>query len=262
MNKCELHHMTWKEIEAAFAKEPVVLVPLGSMEEHGPHSPTGDYLAAAEIARRIAEQSGAYSLPVIPFGYSEYFRGFPGTISFSPQTFMSVIKDICTCLIEHGITRILFINGHFGNAGLITQVARDIRRDSKVMIGSLDLWQSIPTAFKKELYGQDFNPSGHGGEPVTSVMMYLYPADMRMDLVDKQENTKVWQGFDITGIGKVAIGDSEGNMYFNMEEISRIGVMGNPYASTKERGQAIVDRLVAYGVEFVERLKKSNTKIS
>lgn len=258
-NKCELHHMTWKEIEEAFSQDPVVLIPLGSMEEHGPHSPTGDYLAAVEITKRVAEQAGAYCLPTIPFGYSEYFRGFPGTISLSPQTVVSILQDIFQSLIEHGITKIVVMNGHAGNAPLVDQAARALRRQKNIMVGSLDLWQCLTNDFKKELYGADFNPSGHGGEPVTSVMMYLYPEDMRMDLFAPAERNSKWEGIDIAGLAKASIGDAQANMYFNMEEISPVGVMGNPLVSTAERGEAIVNKITEYGVAFVEKFKKANT---
>lgn len=259
--KRELQHMTWKEIEEVFSRDPVVLVPLGSMEEHGPHSPTGDYLAAVEITKRVAEQAGAYCLPTIPFGYSEYFRGFPGTVSLSPQTVISVLQDIFQSLTEHGVTKIVVMNGHAGNAPLVDQAARALRRQKKIMVASLDLWQCLTTDFKKELYGADFNPSGHGGEPVTSAMMYLYPEDMRMDLLTQEERNTKWQGIDIAGLAKAGVGDSQVNMYFNMNEISAIGVMGNPLAASAARGEAIINKITEYGVAFVEKFKKANTSV-
>lgn len=257
--KCELQHMTWKEVEEAFAKDPLVLIPLGSMEEHGPHSPTGDYLATEVIARRVAEQTDSYTIPIIPFGYSEYFRGFPGTISMSPHTIVNILEDIFQSLIEHGITKIVVMNGHAGNTPLVDQAARKLKRTKNIMVGSLDMWQCMPLSFKKELYGADFNPSGHGGEPVTSVMMYLYPEDMRMDLYHPTEKHKEWEGITIGGLAKADIRDTQANLYFDMEEISPIGVMGNPLASTPERGKAILEKIVEYSVEFVEQMKRAKT---
>ena len=251
--------MTWKEIEEAFSKDPVILIPLGSMEEHGPHSPTGDYLAAVEITRRVAEKTGSYCIPTIPFGYSEYFRGFPGTISMSPHTIVNILEDIFQSLTEHGITKIVVMNGHAGNTPLVDQAARALKRQKNIMVGSIDLWQCMTNDFKKDLYGEDFNPSGHGGEPVTSVMMYLYPEDIRMDLDNPTKQNKEWEGISIGGLAKANVFDSQANLYFDMEEISPIGVMGNPLASTPERGKAIVEKITEYSVEFVEKIKKANT---
>lgn len=67
--KHELSRMTWKEAEEAFAQNKVFLLPLGSMEEHGPHSVTGDYRAAEEAAKEIAKRTDSVMVPVIPFGY-------------------------------------------------------------------------------------------------------------------------------------------------------------------------------------------------
>src|SRR5699024_5277565 len=100
MNKKAIHHMTWKEVEDEFKRNPVVLIPLGSMEEHGPHSITGDYLASTEVAERIADQTEALYVPTVPFGNSEYFRGYPGTISISQNTATLLLEDICNSLIE------------------------------------------------------------------------------------------------------------------------------------------------------------------
>jgi creatinine amidohydrolase len=259
--KYAMHHMTWKEIEAAFSKDPVVLIPLGSMEEHGPHSITGDFLAATEIAKRIAEKTGALYIPTVPFGCSEYFRGFPGTISLSPGTVLALINDICESLTEHGITRIVIINGHSGNAPTIEQVARKIRREKGIMITSIDLWRLQTQEFKKELYGDEFDPSGHGGEPLTSVMMYLYPEDMRMDLLSKTERNKQWEGFPIKGLAKAGLNDGEASIYLNMEEISPEGIMGNPFAASAERGEAIINKILEYAELLVEKLKKAKTTL-
>ncbi|MRG87263.1 creatininase family protein [Salinibacillus xinjiangensis] len=259
-NKKALHLMTWQEVDEAFKEDPVVLVPLGSMEEHGPHSITGDYLAATEIAKRVAENSDALYIPTIPFGNSEYFRGYPGTISLSQDTVLRILEDIFVSLMEHGITKIVVLNGHAGNGPAVDQVARKIRRDHKVMIASIDLWQTLSPEKKKEIYKEE-DPSGHGGEPLTSVMSYLYPDKMRMDLLGDWEVQNKWQEFEVSNFKKVKLGDSSANIFFNMEEISERGVLGNPTNSSAERGKEIVDYLTEYGVELVKKVSKSNMKL-
>src|SRR5699024_397696 len=129
MEKKALHHMTWKEAEKSFQEDPVVLIPLGSMEEHGPHSITGDFLAATEIAERITDKTHSLYTPTVPFGNSEYFRGYPGTISLSQETVIMILEDMCTSLIEHGINRIIFLNGHAGNKSALDVVARKVKRE-------------------------------------------------------------------------------------------------------------------------------------
>lgn len=260
-NKFELQYMTWKEIDEAFKKDPVIFISFGSMEQHGPHSITGDYIAADEIAKRAAERSGNYCIPVIPFGYSEYFRPYPGTISVRPTTIYSVAEDICTSLIEHGIKKIIIINGHAGNSAILDILCRDIRRERKLMIGKIDLWQAITPGFREELYGKGINPGGHGGEPLTSVMHYLRPDDMRMDLLGPNDRLKTWEQFEITNISKTRIQDGEMGMYFDMNEVTPQGSMGDPYIGNAETGKKIIERLTGYLVEFAEKMSKSNMEI-
>ena len=69
MEKHELYRMTWKEVENAFKKDPVILIPLGSTEQQGPHTPTGDYRCAEAVAKAVSKRTGVYMTTCIPFGY-------------------------------------------------------------------------------------------------------------------------------------------------------------------------------------------------
>ena len=261
IKKHELQFMTWVEVGEAFAKEPVILIPMGFMEEHGPHSITGDYIAAYEITKCAAERSDSYCVLVIPFGYSEYFRWFPGAISISPKTLYNIVKDVCTSLIEHDVKKIIFVNGHGGNSGILDILARDIKRENKIMVGKIDLWQSLPLKFKEELYGENVNLLGHGGDPITSVMKYLKPQDMRMDLIKESDRVKEWEAFTIEHISKTKIKDIDVGIYYDMNEITKQGAMGDPHIGDSEKGEKIVNKLIDYCVEFAEKMKKSNTEL-
>lgn len=259
VKKHELQYMTWKEVDEAFKNDPVVFIPMGSMEVHGPHSITGDYIAAYEIAEKAAEKSDSYCIPVIPFGYSEYFRCFPGTISISPKTLYGLVSDICTSLMEHGVTKIIFVNGHAGNSSIIDILARDIKRQSKLMLGKIDLWQSLPAKFKEELYGENVKRLGHGGDPITSVMHYLRPDDMRMDLLGEYDRDKQWEDFTMDSFGKTKIKDTEVGLYFDMNEMSKQGTVADPYLGSSDKGEKIVNKLIDYCVEFANKMKRTNT---
>ena len=219
MEKHALYHMTWKEIEEVFKNDPVVIIPMGSTEQQGIHSLTGDYLAAEAIAKRVAEKAGAYYVPVIPFGCSEYFRCFPGTISLRPST-VEAIED----------------------------VARKLRREKGIVCFSIDLWQGLTPEAKKEIYGEGPDSSGHGGDPLTSVMLYLYPEDMRMDLLNPVENIKEYKGVPVNGLKKGMVK----GVPFNL---------GNPFASSAERGEKIVNHLVDACCEMVKIIKENDTHI-
>lgn len=261
MEKHALYHMTWKEIEKVFVEDPVILIPMGSTEQQGIHTLTGDYLAAEAIARRVAERSGAYYIPVIPFGCSEYFRGFPGTISLRPSTVEAVITDVVQSLTEHGVTKLFFINGHAGNTPTIEDVARRLRREKGLTCFSIDLWQGLTEKAKKEIYGDGPDSSGHGGDPVTSVMLYLYPEFMRMDLLGPVETIKEYKGVPVAGLKKGMVGGVPFNLYMDMDDVTKQGVMGDPFASSAERGEKIVEHLVSACCEMVRIIKENDTHI-
>ncbi len=260
MEKHALYTMTWKEIEEAFAKDPVVLIPMGSTEQQGVHTLTGDYLAAEAIAKRTAEASGAYYIPVIPFGCSEYFRCFPGTISLRPSTVEAVITDVVQSLTEHGVTKLFFINGHAGNTPTIEDVARRLRREKGLTCFSIDLWQGLTDKAKKDIYG-DEDSSGHGGDPLTSVLLYLYPEYMRMDLLGPVENIREYKGVPVTGLKKGMVAGVPFNLYMDMSDMTKQGVMGNPFASSAERGEKIVNHLVHACCEMVKLIQTHDTHI-
>lgn len=255
MGKHALHLMTWKEIEEAYKKDPVVIIPLGSMEEHGPQSITGDFLASTEVAKRTAEKTGALYTPTVPFGNSEYFRGYPGTISLQQDTVINILLDMCQSLIEHGIKRIVFLNGHAGNGPAVDVVARKLKREEGLTIVSMDLWQMLSTEEKQAIYQED-DPSGHGGEPLTSVMSYLHPESMRMDLLpEKWELNRTHGTFAIDNLKQMKLKKSKANLFLDMEDISSEGILGNPTNASAERGEKIVESVVSYGVELVQKMQ-------
>ena len=254
----QLQHMTWKEVAECFKKDPVVIIPLGSMEVQGPQTPTGDYLVAEEVASEVCRQSGAYCVPVVPFGHSEYFRAYPGTISVRPETLYNWVKDICTSLIEHGISKILFINGHAGNDNILDSLGRDIRRENNIVLGRMNIWRTATPQMKKELYGEKAALTGHGGGIVDAVDRYLFPEDVKEELAGPSDIVKKWEAFDSTGIGKVDICGIEAFVYTNLEDLSEQGCLGDPFASSAETGRVLFERMVECGCEFVSRMKASD----
>lgn len=263
MEKHLIQEMTFKEIEGEFKKNPIILIPLGSIEEHGPHTPIGDFRAATEVAKRAAIRTDALVTPTIPFGYSEYFKTFPGTISIRPETFIYLLEDVIECLLVHNLDHLLILNGHGGNASLIEQVVRRLRSEKKLIIPSLNLWQLIPSKLYQELFPEIKGAFGHGGEPMTSIFTYLTPGEMRMDLLPQeipQENT--FQGFKIQNLSQGAIGDLIAQFYFDMKDISEDGIMGNPRGAKPGRGEVLLETVVERISLFIEKFKKMDTLIS
>jgi len=254
--KWELFRMTWKEIEEVFKEKPVVLIPMGSTEQQGPHTPTGDYRLTEQVVSEVCKRTETYCTSTIQFGCSEYFRNFPGTISFRHETMIAVLNDICQCFFDHGVTKLFFFNGHGGNAPVLDKVSRDIRRKHGYIIPSINLWQQIPLAKKLEVFEGE-NPSGHGAEPLTSVSSYLFPEEMRMDLFDSEMTSSKFLGFDIKSFDKVAMADIDFNVYLNANDVSPEGiVMGTPRFASCDRGKTLFENVVDRTSQIIEMWKK------
>jgi len=258
--KRRIAEMTWREVRAALVSQPVVLIPLGSTEQHGPVAPTGDYLIADEIAVRVAERTNSLVAPVIPFGNSEYFRSFPGTISVRSETLAAVAEDVCVSLLDHGFERLLFVNGHSGNDPILEDVARRIRRTRGVRIITIKPGAFRPPALLKQLYGDAVTRVlGHGGEPLASMWLHLRP-----ELVDLKANEPGnradFHGLGIKDLSVASFDQTPVAVYFDMEEISPNGSMGDSTVASADKGRAILDAVVDGCAAFVERFKQMNVR--
>ncbi len=142
MNKLRLAELTATEAREALAENPVILLPMGSHEDQGPHAPMGDYLLADAIAERIAARASTsgtacFLAPVLPFGGADYFGSSPGGIALGQATLRAVIADMLAGLLRQGLTRLVIINGHAGNVQAIHDATQPIWREHKVLIPSL-----------------------------------------------------------------------------------------------------------------------------
>ena len=124
--------LTWPEVRRAAAEHRVALIPVGTLEDHGPHLPIdADLRIISEICRRAAEDAPdeIVLLPAIPHGYDPHHMDFPGAISIGWDTFTRYCKDVGTSLAHHGFTRMLYYNGHGSNQNLVEMAARLVMID-------------------------------------------------------------------------------------------------------------------------------------
>lgn len=128
-----LMNLTIPEVEALLVKNPIAIIPTGSVEQHGSHLPFGtDYFAAHLFAERLAEALDALLLPFTPLGVTPIHMSFKGTISLSPATYMGMLTDVCQSIIQHGAERIIIVNWHELNQPLIDTVAGRLQQEYPV----------------------------------------------------------------------------------------------------------------------------------
>jgi len=252
-----LAELSAAEMREAAVRKPVILLPMGSFEDQGPHAPMGDYLSAARIAELIAEKATAdgvetYVAPVVPFGGEDFFGYMPGGIALSQSTLRAVVDDMLRCLLRHGLTRIVFINGHAGNCGVINDATQKVWLEQGIVMPALYLWR-VGYGLLPGILGKDVaaKSSGHGCDPLTSVVLHLFPHLIRHQyLPGPTVPGKLW-GLQVTGFTSLAIGEGAITVPFEGGDTVPNGVWGgDPRLCSAETGAALVEKLVKIGADL------------
>ena len=261
MAKVELCRMTWREAHEAFRGKPVALLPMGSVEQHGPHVPVGDYRYATTVALRIAERTGAVVAPTIPWGYSEIFRPFPGTLSLRPETLSLLLEDLCEGFLRFGLDHLLFVCGHKGNMPILEQVGRRLRETHRVRVATIEPWSWLTPTFRREAYGSEHVSIGHGSDPMGSLAMALHPEDVRLDLLEPGGSPK-FAKVPFKSSSQIDFEGVPAFVYLDFDEVAANGVMGDPHVSSSDIGRKILDHIVEIGARFVQVFAEMPTRIA
>lgn len=253
-----LAELTSAEALLRLAAGPVLLLPLGSQEDQGPHAPMGDFLCAERIATLIAgracsEGHDTLVAPVLPFGGRDFFGNVPGGITLSQETLRHVLRDVTSCLLRHGARRLIVVNGHGGNAQAIHDITQEILRTSGILVPNFQAWriasQLLPSILGPE---QAARASGHGADPLASVAMHLFPRLIRRDLMpDAPQPPR-----DVFGLAAGNFGTAlfEGIEIGLPLDIGPSAVTGDAALSSAETGARLVQRLVELGARLIASL--------
>ena len=228
----ELAGRTWPGIPAAPAPRPLLVVPIGSCEQHGPHLPLDtDTRIAVAIAQQLAEQAAATWAPVrgevlvappITITASGEHAGFPGTLSIGTEVMTSVLVELVRS--ADWADAVVLVNGHGGNAAAVGRaVAQSIADGRRV----LAWWPRVAGA------------DAHAGHTETSLMLAIDPGSVAVDraVVGRREHvTELIEDLRRDGVATV----------------SPTGVLGDPTAATATHGHSLLTRLVADLVSRVD----------
>ena len=136
--------MTWPEVNEVISEGRVALIPVGAIEQHGPHLPLDtDNLFVESICTRAAERAPDVfvTLPPIHYGFNDHNMDFPGTITIKMQHFIDYGFDVGASLAYHGFRRILYVNGHGSNGPLCNLIGRRITNETEALAGSINHWE-------------------------------------------------------------------------------------------------------------------------
>ena len=169
--------LTRDRIAELVEHDPVLLLPIGAIEQHGPHLPVDtDANSVSTVAERAAGALGPESclvLPTIHWGLSPYWLPFAGTISLRPETILALMRDIGASVAQHGFRRMIILNGHGGNAGIIAVAATQMA-ELGIRAMSISYWSLLGDALHR-LTPRDYGHIGHAGQTETSIQLHLQP---------------------------------------------------------------------------------------
>jgi creatinine amidohydrolase len=236
--------LTQPEIAAQFKKNPLVILPCGSVEQHGPHLPTGtDTFAANVIAHAVAERMDGLVLPATPFGVTPMHMPFEGTITLSPDTYMRVTTETCVSTARHGAKRLLVLNWHEGNIPSLAIAAEALHREHAMSVLTV---QACYVA--EELYGKTCNGLTHGGEIEALAVLAYRPDLVHLDRIDYSSDHSHGHKMD-----KLRRTRTFQPVLTDIRSIAATGWFGSPQHATPEKGaQMLIDIADAIAREAAE----------
>lgn len=244
------HEQNWPGIQSLDKSRPVV-VPLGSIEQHGHHLPLSvDTTQVSAIAEHAEKQLGdaALFLPTLWLGCSEHHMDFPGTISLKPSLYAENIKSIARSVLHAGFTKVFFLNGHGGNetpgAQALTElVGEDDRADAAYLVFA-SWWQVGRDALAPERHGMTTPSLNHACEYETSLMLALRP-----DLVDRAAARDGPPVLDSPWLQSA--GGARVRVFRRFHRLTAGGSIGRPTSATAEKGASMLEAVAADVVAFV-----------
>jgi len=220
----------------------VAVLPVGAVEQHGPHLPVRVDAAINEgimrhAVARMSDDFPALILPTMAIGKSNEHSAYPGTLTLSAETLARVWYEVCESVYRAGVRKVLFVNSHGGQPQVMEIVCRDLRINLGMFAVS-SKWSSF--ADLSDLFSAEERKHGiHAGEVETSVMRYLHPELVDMSLAEdfpalSQVLEKEYELLMTEG-GAVGFG-------WQMQDINPKGACGNALAADVERGRISVER--------------------
>ena len=268
-----LADLAYPDIQAYLKACDLIMVPMASTEQHGPHLPLStDTVTAYEVASRVAKINNMLHTPVVWTGYSpQHMAGAGegrGTITVRSSTLQALLYDIARSLIHHGFNKIVFVNGHGSNVKVIDPVLRKIRYDTGAMVGFCMPYMERYVGLMEGLMEnpKDETPGWHSSELETSQML---AHDARLVRMERATHTEThipsWLPAAFTKADGAPDVEFKGYQYFQFpmdhDEFTDTGVIGNPMRATAEKGEQAFQRYAAHLVDAIAELSKVDVQV-
>lgn len=242
--------LTWPQAQRRLRETDIALLPVGAIEQHGPHLPldidSWDAAYQAEqVALRCAEPRPLV-LPLIPYGVSYHHDDFPGTLSIGPEALARLVYEVGIAAARNGIRKLVIINGHGGNSAALSFAAQQINRDAQIFT-AVDTGETSDAEISALL---ETGGDAHAGEYETSTALATRPHLVFLEHACTESPTFDSRFLDF---------DSESAVEWHVRtsKISDSGILGDPMLATEAKGHAIWKITLDNMVELVEHLKST-----
>jgi creatinine amidohydrolase len=241
--------LTQPEIAAQLKKNPLVILPQGSVEQHGPHLPAGaDIFAANVIAHAVAERMDGLVLPGGPLGVTPLHMAFEGTLTLTSETYMRVVTETCASAAQHGAKYLLILNWHELNIPPLGVAAETLHRQHGLTV------LTVQACFVAEdLFGKECNGLTHGGEIEALAVLAYRPELVHLDRIDDSSDHA--HGRKIDALRRTR---SYQPVLTDVRSIAPTGWYGSPQHATVEKAQrmlsAVADSIAAQSTEIFKQL--------
>lgn len=229
--------IAWPDIEDAVRRQPVVLLPLGAIEEHGPHLAVGaDWYAADALAERVAAAADLILMPALPYGQVWSLERFAGSLSVSDEVLVALICEIARGLKTAGVEGLVLLSAHLGNVTAMKTAARALHEEGVLPAISLT-YPGLEEVEREIAETPRSHPTiMHADELETSIMLALTPERVDMGRA-RAEYPEYPADFDVAPI------------YW--DEVCTSGVFGDPTAASAEKGERLVEHVVKSAAELI-----------
>ena len=257
LDEYRYEYLTWPEINEAAEAQKVVLLPIGSTEQHGHHLPldVDNFLATSmclEAGKKTPQE--LLVMPNIPYGYNEHAQDFPGTVHVTYEHFIEYCLDVCKSVAYAGFKRIMIVDGHGSNEHLCEFIARRATLETNALFATT-MWTNLVKKEFEEVRDSEMGGAAHACELETSAYLYLEPDRVRMDKAQDHfggaagSKGSKYLYVDITkGWGPIKVVKWTSSSTPN-------GVSGAPTLATAEKGKVLVEAASNHIIAFCREFK-------
>jgi creatinine amidohydrolase len=246
-----LETISWAIAKEYFERKDIVVLPVGSIENHGAHLALGtDYLVPVKLVEMLEKRLDVLFAPALPYGNADNHMSFPGTVSLGEEGLYQTVKSIVMSLYNHGARKVVFLNGHGGNINALSRVGIDLNR--KGGLSAILNWWLITPALNEKWAG------GHAGAHEASTVMAINENYVYLDRAEDTELINLSENLISNNLNGVFYKNINIPVPRFTENITKTGWAGSdhPKEANAQWGQDMLNGLCDFYADFIEEFEK------